>query len=217
LEPKRRGFRVQLMLAIGIPCLLAVAIAAISGAGPMGDQPDTQRVASAVAIWAPGARPPAPRLEGEALTGEEISLGGLRGSVVVVNIWGSWCAPCGQEAPDLRAVAEESRGTAVRFLGINTRDTRGASQAFTRRFGLPYPSLLDPDGALVRRFSGTIPAQAVQHDRHRPGRLHRRAGDRQGDRADAAGSDPRSRSRPGRALVKVGPRGRRLLSDYYLG
>lgn len=74
-------------------------------------------------------------------------LGQLRGVPVVVNIWGSWCGPCLEEAPDLARVAREFEGR-VQFLGIDINDLRVPAANFIRRFRWPYPSVFDPPGAI---------------------------------------------------------------------
>ena len=74
-------------------------------------------------------------------------LGQLRGVPVVVNIWGSWCGPCLEEAPDLSRVAREFEGR-VQFLGVDINDLRVPAQNFIRRFRWPYPSVFDQPGAI---------------------------------------------------------------------
>ena len=74
-------------------------------------------------------------------------LGQLHGVPVVVNVWGSWCGPCLEEAPDLARVAREFEGRA-QFVGIDINDLRVPAQNFIRRFGWPYPSVFDPPGAI---------------------------------------------------------------------
>jgi thiol-disulfide isomerase/thioredoxin len=71
----------------------------------------------------------------------------LRGTPVVVNIWGSWCAPCRAEAPDLRDAATRY-GDRVQFLGIDTQDNRAGAVPFVRGAGWTYPSVFDPGGAI---------------------------------------------------------------------
>lgn len=71
----------------------------------------------------------------------------LRGTPVVVNIWGSWCPPCIVEAPDLAQVSTEFRGR-VQFVGIDILDQRHAAREFIRRFDWRYPSVFDPTGAI---------------------------------------------------------------------
>ncbi len=99
---------------------------------------------------------------GETLQGEDLALADLRGQVVVVNVWGSWCGPCIREAPELVAAAEELAERDVAFLGINTRDlSRDQAIAFERRFGVTYPSIFDPGGEQLLAFRGTIPPSAI--------------------------------------------------------
>ncbi|ATZ22248.1 Thiol-disulfide oxidoreductase ResA [Streptomyces lavendulae subsp. lavendulae] len=109
--------------------------------------------ASGATVAAPRARRPALVLTWTDLDGNPISLAAFRGEVVVLNVWGSWCAPCRAEADDLALLSGEVRGAGVRFLGINTRDRdRDAARSFVRAHGLDFPSLHDPTGALLLRF-----------------------------------------------------------------
>jgi cytochrome c biogenesis protein CcmG, thiol:disulfide interchange protein DsbE len=68
----------------------------------------------------------------------------LRGTPVVVNMWGSWCPPCNDEAPML-AAAHERFGDRVQFIGIDIEDSVASARAFVRRFGWTFPSIRDPD------------------------------------------------------------------------
>ena len=68
----------------------------------------------------------------------------LRGTPVVVNVWGSWCPPCRVEAPDLAEVSEEFEGE-VQFLGVDIEDTRESARRFILEFDWQYPSVFDPD------------------------------------------------------------------------
>ena len=108
-----------------------------------------------------GKRPVAPKLSGETITGERLDLIDLRGKVIVLNVWGSWCAPCRAEAPALKKVSEEMYDLGVRFVGVDTRDNDAAARAFERNYGITYPSFRDPDGKLLLRFNGRIPLSAV--------------------------------------------------------
>ena len=66
-------------------------------------------------------REPAPVLTGKNLDGKEISTADAKGKVIVLNVWGSWCAPCRHEAPALVKATGRTKDVAV-FYGINTRD-----------------------------------------------------------------------------------------------
>lgn len=108
-----------------------------------------------------GQRPAAPELVGTTLDGATWQSSDHAGKVIVYNVWGSWCAPCRAEAPELVAAAKATSGTAV-FVGLNTRDLdTAAPNAFVRAFGVPYPNLYDPDGALLLKFSSQLPANAI--------------------------------------------------------
>jgi cytochrome c biogenesis protein CcmG/thiol:disulfide interchange protein DsbE len=71
----------------------------------------------------------------------------LVGTPVVVNVWGSWCPPCREEAPVLAEVAAEHEGR-VQFLGIDILDDRPSAREFIREYDWPYPSIFDPQGAI---------------------------------------------------------------------
>lgn len=108
----------------------------------------------------PGKREKAPVLSGTGLDGRKLSTADAGGKVIVVNVWGSWCAPCRHEAPALVAAAKRTKGVA-QFYGINTRDLdRAPAAAFVRAFGLTWPSFYDPDGDLLLRFPD-LPPKAI--------------------------------------------------------
>ncbi|HXF73593.1 MAG TPA: TlpA disulfide reductase family protein [Actinomycetota bacterium] len=77
----------------------------------------------------------------------EALLGELRGTPVVVNVWGSWCTPCRSEAP-LLARAHAEHGREVQFLGVDILDSRTSARRFIDEFGWRFPSVFDPSGAI---------------------------------------------------------------------
>jgi thiol-disulfide isomerase/thioredoxin len=76
----------------------------------------------------------------------------------VLNIWGSWCAPCRKEAPALRDASKALAGKAS-FVGLDVRDNNADAQAFERRAGITYPSLVDP-GDLILALNGAVTSQS---------------------------------------------------------
>jgi cytochrome c biogenesis protein CcmG, thiol:disulfide interchange protein DsbE len=72
----------------------------------------------------------------------QLQLSSLRGKVVVLNFWASWCDPCEKEAPALQA-ASKGWGGHVVVLGVDVNDFRGDARGFMRKYGLTYPVVHD--------------------------------------------------------------------------
>ncbi len=120
---------------------------------------------SGISTVAKADRVEAPKLDGETVDGATLDTTTLKGKVVVLNVWGSWCPPCRAEAPSFAKVAKEMEeaGQPVAFVGINTRDnTKQNAASFEETYGITYPSLFDPNGKLMLRFpKGTLNPNAI--------------------------------------------------------
>ena len=80
--------------------------------------------------------------------GQTIRLSDLRGQVVVLNFWASWCGPCREEAPALQAVWEQYRERGVTVIGLAWVDSSDqASLDFLREFNVTYPNAPDRGSA----------------------------------------------------------------------
>jgi thiol-disulfide isomerase/thioredoxin len=138
--------------AAGVLCALALALAGCSGGSDSVDQAAgggygfVQQAANKDFVPT-GHRKAAPDLTGSTLTGGRESLASLRGHVVVVNFWASWCAPCRSETPLLVSLAKSQ--PRVAFLGVNEKDNPSAAKAFVRDNGVTYPSVVDRIGQLA--------------------------------------------------------------------
>jgi cytochrome c biogenesis protein CcmG, thiol:disulfide interchange protein DsbE len=91
------------------------------------------------------------RLNGEG----SLRLRTLRGKVVVLNFWASWCVPCKQEAPLLETVAERYRSAGLVVVGVDAQDFRGDARRFIERHGLTYPVVRDDGGSTLTHYDVT--------------------------------------------------------------
>jgi peroxiredoxin len=108
-----------------------------------------------------GHRPAAPDFSGTSLTGAPINFASYRGKIVVLNIWGSWCAPCQSEGQTLKYLDEEYGPQGIAFLGDDLQDTPVQALAFLRAQGITYPSVNDANGAVVQRLAIAVPISAT--------------------------------------------------------
>jgi cytochrome c biogenesis protein CcmG/thiol:disulfide interchange protein DsbE len=91
----------------------------------------------------------APALAGTSLAGHRLALSSLRGSVVVVLFWASWCAPCQAEQPAVNALAQQEASSGVRFLGVSVDIDRLAAQSYVAHYAVPYDNLVDTAQTIV--------------------------------------------------------------------
>ena len=99
--------------------------------------------------------PVAPTYSAVTLAGDSVSLEGLRGSPVLLNVWATWCGPCRQEIPELQALHETFGPEGLRVVGVtvDSRSAAGEVRAFMEEFGITYDIWWDPDQTAVSRFS----------------------------------------------------------------
>jgi thiol-disulfide isomerase/thioredoxin len=107
----------------------------------------------AAIVYQSGHRPLIPDFSGTTLTGTSVHFSTYRDKVVVLNFWGSWCAPCQAEGPALASLSARYSRAGVAFLGVDFEDTPANAEAFEQGFGIKYPSLNDPGGAVAQVIS----------------------------------------------------------------
>lgn len=96
---------------------------------------------------------PAPQftLPAIASSSGSISLQAFRGHDLVVNFWASWCIPCRTEMPLLQSTYRSQKGN-VKFVGIDTNDTRNDARSFLAHVKVTYPTAFDPNGLVASEY-----------------------------------------------------------------
>jgi thiol-disulfide isomerase/thioredoxin len=110
----------------------------------------------------PAAKRGAPvELTGTLLDGDAWDIATTRGKVLVINVWGSWCAPCVAEAPVLQQTWSDLQAdkAPVEFVGIDFREDPARGAAFAKKAGVTYPSLSDESGVSILALQGKAPTQ----------------------------------------------------------
>ncbi len=155
--------------------LFVVGLLALLAAGLAAQARSSSGAVSASASLAENR--PAPEIVVNRFDGKTTKLSDLRGQVVVVNFWASWCQPCRDETAALERVFQRYQGTDVRFVGVATWDTQQAAQDFAKQEGVTYLTgtdakgdaavsygvtgipetfLVDQNGQIVRRWIGQV-------------------------------------------------------------
>ena len=95
---------------------------------------------------APQVGEPATEYVAATLDGDSVSLSSLRGQVVLLNMWATWCAPCRQETPYLESLFEKHQSEGLRVVGVSldTGDAADQVAAFVKEYGVTYTVLHDP-------------------------------------------------------------------------
>jgi cytochrome c biogenesis protein CcmG/thiol:disulfide interchange protein DsbE len=94
--------------------------------------------------YTPHERPPAFTVF--TADGQILSLGKLRGRVVLLTFWATWCVPCRDEMPALEQLHREFGAKGLTVLGINVREEGSAIRSYAQELGLTFPLALDPEG-----------------------------------------------------------------------
>lgn len=128
-----------------LPLLLVVLLLTVScgGGGGASDDPATRPVGVRIGYKAPLFS--LPRLDSR----ERLDLAGLRGKVVLISFWASWCGPCRLEVPALEEAWQRYKNKDVVIVGVSVDDTRDDAMGFLAGFPVTYPMVLDRAGAEI--------------------------------------------------------------------
>ena len=130
-----------------LPALAAASIG--TGACASRDTPATVAADGRVEVGAP-----APAYATVSLEGDSVSLAKQKGKVVLLNIWATWCHPCRQEIPELRAIHARYRERGLELVGVSvdTDGTDDAIRSFMKDFEMTFPIWRDPDERISTTF-----------------------------------------------------------------
>ncbi|MFH8614520.1 TlpA family protein disulfide reductase [Streptomyces sp. NPDC017979] len=159
-----RAHRAALTAALVVTGALTLSACTDGGTSGGGGQTNFVTDTGGISTVAKEDRKAIGKVAGETLEGESLDVADLKGKVVVLNVWGSWCEPCRAEAPAFAKVAKDTKAQGVEFVGLNTRDsTKGDAIKFEEEYGVPYQSLYDPAGKLIISGfpKGTLHPQAI--------------------------------------------------------
>ena len=96
---------------------------------------------------------PAPAFKLQSRDGKMVSLADLKGQVVMVNFWATWCGPCRQEMPHLEALYERYNSLGFTLLGVNVEDNpEGAKKWLEENGPVTFPVLLDPKNEVSKLY-----------------------------------------------------------------
>lgn len=110
----------------------------------------------------PGAGAVAPDFASKSDSGRNVRLSELRGQVVLVNFWASWCSPCRQELPLLNKIYTQYRAAGFMLLAVNVDDNRKDAEAMLKRLDLRFPTLFDGSKNVAKLYGvDTMPATLV--------------------------------------------------------
>ena len=172
---RRRRRRTILWVSL----LVAAAVGALVGVLVTRSAPTSSSVQSSL------LGKPAPDFGGASLSGQPVSLAGLRGHFVLVNFFASWCGPCPTEEPELVQLEYQHKAaTDLAILGVAFNDTTSGAKGFLRSYGAVWPAIQDsggrialtygvkappesflvaPDGKVVAKFVGPVTTSEVNH------------------------------------------------------
>jgi peroxiredoxin len=121
------------------------------------------------AAQAGGAEGEASALEGKAapdfklkgMDGKEVALSGLKGKVVVLDMWATWCPPCRASLPHLDKLYQSVKDKGVNVYAVNVQEEADDVEAFVKKTNLTVPVLLDKDGAVSQAYKASAIPETI--------------------------------------------------------
>jgi thiol-disulfide isomerase/thioredoxin len=101
-------------------------------------------------------KPAAPAIDLMTVDGRPLSLQALRGKVVLVNFWATWCEPCIREMPSLQQLRDQLQADGFEVLAVNYQEGPARINSFIEKLQLSLPVVRDTDGSVARTWGARI-------------------------------------------------------------
>ena len=125
----------------------------------------------------------APNFKLKTLDGKAVKLSALKGKVVMINFWASWCGPCRQEMPLLQEIYSDYRKAGFVLLAVNLDEDVSEAKKFLKGMEISFPILLDPEGSVADLYKNqAMPSSYFVNREGNLAHLHR--GYRPGEEKD---------------------------------
>ncbi|TSI09754.1 TlpA family protein disulfide reductase [Lysinibacillus sp. BW-2-10] len=99
------------------------------------------------------------------MNGDPINLSDLRGKIVILNFWATWCPPCRAEMPHMQSFYEKNKDNGVEIIAVNLTaldEGKQAVEKFVNEYGLTFPVVLDENGSVGKLYEIlTIPTSYI--------------------------------------------------------
>ena len=122
-------------------------------------------LAIAPALSAGDAGGPAAAFSLKSRTGGEVSLSSLKGKVVLINFWATWCGPCRKEMPLLEQIHKKYAPLGFTMLGVNVEEDTRLMDTFLKDVPVTFPVLLDPANGVSKLYNVSAMPSTVIVDR----------------------------------------------------
>jgi thiol-disulfide isomerase/thioredoxin len=116
-------------------------------------------------VLAGDATGPAAEFKLPSRTGEAVSLNGLKGQVVLINFWATWCGPCRKEMPLLEQIQKKYASLGFTMLGVNVEEDTTMMDEFLKDVPVSFPILLDPANGVSKLYNVSAMPSTVIVDR----------------------------------------------------
>lgn len=100
------------------------------------------------------------------LNGGKARLSSLKGKVVFLNLWATWCGPCRSEMPSMQRMCEKLKGEGLEIVAVDIQENRPQVQAFVTQLGLRFPIALDSDGTVAAQYNAAAIPTTYLFDRN---------------------------------------------------